>query len=204
MNLVLNTILGYTNVRISRSKRALGKSMQNIPQTQSEIDTFWMQKALVMADKAQQLGEVPVGAVLVDANNDMLAQGFNQPIQNHDPSAHAEIQAIRLAGEKLQNYRLIDTTLYVTLEPCAMCAAAIVHARIKRVVFAADDLKTGAAGSFMNYFSMPGLNHYVALEKGVCQQQASTMLSNFFAMRRKQIKAAKLAKQQAQRANDNE
>lgn len=170
--------------------------MENISQSQSEIDKSWMLQALAMADKAQQLGEVPVGAVLVDANNYLIAQGYNQPIQNHDPSAHAEIQAIRLAGEKLQNYRLIDTTLYVTLEPCAMCAAAIVHARIKRVVYAADDLKTGAAGSFINYFSMAGLNHYVDVEQGVCQQQASTMLSEFFAMRRKQIKAEKLAKKQ--------
>ncbi len=170
--------------------------------SQIDIDQHWMQHALSLAVQAQQSGEVPVGAVLVDANNQLIASGFNRPIQDHDPSAHAEIQAIRQAGAQLKNYRLLDTTLYVTLEPCAMCAAAIVHARIKRVVYAAEDLKTGAAGSFMDYFTMPGLNHYVQVCGGVCQQQASSMLSEFFALRRKQIKAEKLARRRAQQAGN--
>jgi len=159
-----------------------------------EHDQYWMEYALTLAEKAESLGEVPVGAVLVDGDNQLIAEGYNQLIQLHDPSAHAEIQAIRQAGQVVENYRLIDTCLYVTLEPCAMCAAAIVHARISRVVYAAGDLKTGAAGSFIDYFSMPGLNHKVTVESGVCQQKASFMLSSFFAKRREQIKQQKRLK----------
>src|SRR5258707_12807072 len=119
-----------------------------------------MQRALDLAGVADSSGEVPVGAVLV-RGDEIIAEGANRPIASHDPTAHAEIEALRAGGQALGSYRLTDTTLYVTLEPCAMCAAAIVHARVRRLVFGAWDARAGAAGSITNVFTLPGLNHRV-------------------------------------------
>ena len=147
-------------------------------------DIFWMKHAYALALKAKDQGEVPVGAVLVAANQTLLGQGWNQMIQNHDPSAHAEMNAIRAAALRLKNYRLPDTTLYVTLEPCAMCAGTLVHARVSRIVFATRDLKTGAAVSVYNLLNGFQLNHRVQIEEGILQQECAALLSNFFAERR--------------------
>jgi tRNA(adenine34) deaminase len=146
-------------------------------------DEFWMEKALALADKAQQQGEVPVGAIIV-RDNELIGEGWNQPIVNHDPTAHAEIQALRAASQQANNYRLPDATLYVTLEPCVMCAGAIVHARIKRLVFATTEPKTGAAGSCFDIFNTAQLNHHVTCEHGVHAEQSSELLRTFFRSRR--------------------
>jgi len=142
-----------------------------------------MQRALALAKLAEQQGEVPVGAVLV-RDGQIIGEGYNQPISQHDTSAHAEIQAIRDACSKLENYRLPDTTLYVTLEPCAMCAGAIVHARIKRVVIATNEPRAGAAGSVLNVLQHGQLNHHCAVEFGLLQEQSAKMLREFFQVRR--------------------
>lgn len=165
--------------------------------TESEQDLYWMRQALEYADKAEQQNEIPVGAVLVK-DGKFVAAGWNQSICNHDPSAHAEMLAIRSAGEEVENYRLIDCTLYVTLEPCPMCAGAMVHSRIKRLVFGATDEKTGAAGSVMDLVRHPQLNHQLEVTQGVLAQECSEKLSAFFKRRRKEIKAAKKAKKAAQ------
>lgn len=144
---------------------------------------YWMQKALELAHQAEALGEVPVGAVLVK-NNEIVGQGFNQPIQNHDPSAHAEIIALRQAGQKIQNYRLVDTTLYVTLEPCAMCAMAMVHARVDTVVFATREPRTGAGGSLYQLLQHSGHNHQIKVVEGVLQEKSAELLKRFFKARR--------------------
>ncbi|NVJ66770.1 MAG: tRNA adenosine(34) deaminase TadA [Gammaproteobacteria bacterium] len=149
----------------------------------SKQDHQFMQRAIELAAIAEEKGEVPVGAVLVK-DDEIIAEGFNQPILNHDPSAHAEIMALRQAGQKLQNYRLIDTTLYVTLEPCAMCAMALVHARVKRVVFATEDPRTGAAGSVLNVLQQNEFNHHCIVEKGLLKQDASNQLKQFFKKKR--------------------
>lgn len=158
--------------------------------TELKDDHFWMQHALTLADKAQQQGEIPVGAVLV-RDGQVIGEGWNQSITLNDPSAHAEVMAIRDAGKRINNYRLIDTTLYVTLEPCPMCAGALVHSRITRLVFGASDDKTGAAGSIMNLVDHAKLNHQLSVTSGVCAQECSTKISNFFKMRREQKKAEK-------------
>jgi len=142
-----------------------------------------MQQALKLADKARLQDEIPVGAVIVH-NNQMIAEGWNQSIQSHDPSAHAEIQAIRAAGQKLNNYRLIDTTLYVTLEPCTMCVGAIIHARIGRLVFGAFDEKTGAAGSAFELLQSPKHNHQVDISSGVLLTECRRALQEFFRYKR--------------------
>lgn len=147
-------------------------------------DEKWMQRALELARHAESLGEVPVGAVLV-LNNECLAEGWNQPISSHDPSAHAEIIAIRSAGERIKNYRLVDSTLYVTLEPCVMCAGAIVHARIGRVVIGAEDPKTGAAGSVFQILQSNSLNHQCEVSRDVMQTECTGLLQEFFRQRRK-------------------
>lgn len=157
---------------------------------QKSIDEFFMAQAIKLAIKAESEGEIPVGAVLV-CNGEVIATGWNQSIQLHDPSAHAEMQAIRKAGPNMKNYRMLDCTLYVTLEPCPMCAGLLVHSRIKRVVFAANDLKTGSCGSVFNLTNNEKLNHQVAVTPGVLQQECSLMLSAFFKRRRKEKKAAK-------------
>jgi tRNA(adenine34) deaminase len=142
-----------------------------------------MQQALALAAKAQETGEVPVGALLVK-NDEIVARGYNRPIAAHDPTAHAEIEALRAGGAKLGSYRLTDTILYVTLEPCVMCAAAIVHARVRRVVFGAWDPRAGGAGSIVNVFSLPGLNHRVDVFGGVLADESTQRLTQFFQARR--------------------
>src|SRR5580692_9370746 len=146
-------------------------------------DADFMRQALLLAQAAQQRGEVPVGAVLVLGER-VIAQGSNCPIASHDPTAHAEIQALRAGGQALGSYRLSDTTLYVTLEPCAMCAAAIVHARVRRVVFGAWDPRAGAAGSVVDIFRLPGLNNRVDVFGGVLSEECGALLQQFFAQRR--------------------
>ncbi len=150
-----------------------------------------MQLALAQAALAAQAGEVPVGAVVV-CNGDVIATGRNAPIEGHDPTAHAEIAALRAAAQALGNYRLPDCTLYVTLEPCAMCSGAMLHARLKRVVFGAPDPKTGAAGSVINLFDQPQLNHQTALQGGVMADESAAMLKSFFSQRREEKKAQAL------------
>ena len=142
-----------------------------------------MSEALTLAMSARQAGEVPVGALVV-CDGQIIGRGYNAPISSHDPSAHAEIQALRVAALALGNYRLTGCTLYVTLEPCAMCAGAIQHARIARVVFGAADPKTGACGSVVDLFAEPLLNHHAHVEGGVLAQQCSELLTNFFRERR--------------------
>lgn len=160
-------------------------------------DLHWMQYALQLADKAEQSGEIPVGAVLVK-DGVVLGEGWNQSIQLNDPSAHAEMLAIRQAAAKIGNYRLIDCTLYVTLEPCAMCAGLLVHSRVKRLVFGAKDAKTGAAGSVLDIVRHPVLNHQLDVLDGPLAQQCADKLSEFFRRRRAEQKALKqLEKQQS-------
>ena len=146
-------------------------------------DNDFMQMALSQAALAAQTGEVPVGAVVV-CNGEVIATGRNAPIEGHDPTAHAEIAALRAAAKALGNYRLPDCTLYVTLEPCAMCSGAMLHARLKRVVFGALDPKTGAAGSVINLFDQPQLNHQTALQGGVLANESAAQLKEFFIQRR--------------------
>ncbi len=149
--------------------------------------------ALDQALNAQLAGEVPVGAVIVrevDGAQQIVATGYNRPITTSDPTAHAEIVALRHAAQLLGNYRLPDCTLYVTLEPCAMCAMAMMHARLKRVVFGATDPKTGAAGSVLNLFEQTQLNHQTALQGGAEAERCAHLLRAFFAERRAQQKAA--------------
>ncbi len=143
-----------------------------------------MRLALEAARGAEAAGEVPVGAVLVQGD-EILASGANRPISTHDPCAHAEIEALRAGGKSAGSYRLSGTTLYVTLEPCAMCAAAIVHARVSRLVFGAWDPKAGAAGSTINIFTLPSMNHRVDVFGGVLMEESSRLLSGFFASRRR-------------------
>ena len=146
-------------------------------------DGAFMRIALGRAAAAGAGGEVPVGAVLV-RGEDVIATGANKPIASHDPTAHAEIQALRAGGQALGSYRLNDTTLYVTLEPCVMCASAIVHARVRRLVFGAWDPRAGGAGSITNVFALPGLNHHVDVFGGVLMDECARMLQEFFAQRR--------------------
>ena len=146
-------------------------------------DTDYMQLALTLAAQAAAAGEVPVGAVVVQ-NGVVVGRGYNQPISGADPSAHAEIMALRDAGRTLGNYRLPGCDLYVTLEPCVMCSGAIMHARIHRVVFGAPDPKTGACGSVIDLFAEPRLNHHAAVTGGLLAQEAVVLLQGFFAGRR--------------------
>ncbi len=148
-----------------------------------ENDVDFMRLALDLARQAGAVDEVPVGAIVV-RNGEVIGRGFNQPIGSHDPSAHAEIMALRDAARQAGNYRLVDCTLYVTLEPCAMCAGAIIHARIARVVFGARDPKTGACGSVVDLFGEERLNHHADVEGGVLAVECGAMLSSFFAARR--------------------
>lgn len=143
-------------------------------------DHYWMQKAYGQALLAQMEGEVPVGAVLVSHDNQLLGLGRNSTQQSHDPSDHAEIRAIRYAAQQLKNHRLLNTTLYVTLEPCVMCAGLIVHARIRRLVFAARDFKAGAAGSVYHLLQGYPLNHKVHIDEGIMHNECALLLSNFF------------------------
>ncbi|WP_420535616.1 tRNA adenosine(34) deaminase TadA [Buttiauxella noackiae] len=149
-----------------------------------------MRHALTLARRAWEEGEVPVGAVLVH-NNQVIGEGWNRSIGRHDPTAHAEIMALRQGGLVLQNYRLLDSTLYVTLEPCVMCAGAMVHGRIGNLVFGARDAKTGAIGSLMDVVGHPGMNHQINVIEGVLAEECSAMLSDFFRARRLEKKALK-------------
>lgn len=160
--------------------------------TDEEFDTLAMRLALDQAHNALLAGEVPVGAVIVQRGPDgyqVVATGYNRPITTHDPTAHAEIVALRHAAALLGNYRLPGCELYVTLEPCAMCAMALMHARIKRVVFGAADPKTGAAGSVLDLFAEKRLNHHTALQGGVLAQPCGDVLREFFAERRARRRA---------------
>lgn len=153
----------------------------------SAADEQAMRIALDQAHNAWLVGEVPVGAVIMRAGQ-VIATGYNRPITEHDPTAHAEIVALRHAAQLLANYRLPECELYVTLEPCAMCAMALMHARFKRVVFGARDPKTGAAGSVVNLFEQPQLNHHTALDGGVLADECAAMLREFFAEKREQYR----------------
>ncbi len=146
-------------------------------------DEDYMRAAMALAREAGASDEVPVGAVVV-LNGEIIGRGFNQPIGRHDPTAHAEIMALRDACVRLGNYRLPGCELYVTLEPCAMCAGAIMHSRVARVVYGAADPKTGVAGSVVDLFAEPRLNHHATIERGVLGEECGRMLSSFFAARR--------------------
>jgi tRNA(adenine34) deaminase len=153
-------------------------------QANEVADNGFMQEALTLAREAQEAGEVPVGAVVV-IDGEIVGRGRNAVIGLHDPSAHAEVQALRDAGARLGNYRLPGATLYVTLEPCAMCAGAIMHARIARVVFGAADPKSGACGSVVDLFGEARLNHHATVSGGIAAETSGELLSGFFAGKRK-------------------
>lgn len=163
----------------------------------SPQDQEFMRQAMELALKAQDEGEIPVGAIVV-YQGQVIGRGWNRSIQCHDATHHAEIMALREAGQYLENYRLNDTTLYVTLEPCPMCAGAMVHARVSRLVYGANDPKTGAAGSVYNLVATPQLNHQLEVVSGVEQEHCSMLLSEFFRHRRKAIKMAKKLKRAQQ------
>lgn len=153
------------------------------PLSSLERDEYWMRHALRLAGRAWEEGEVPVGALVV-RDKRLVAEGWNHPIGNHDPSAHAEIVALRAAGQAEHNYRLPGTTLYVTLEPCVMCAGAIIHARVQRVVFGAPDPRTGAAGSVFSLLDSDKFNHRVEVMGGVLADDCGDLLRRFFRERR--------------------
>ena len=150
-------------------------------------DELFMREAMALAQQAWDMGEVPVGAVVVHEGR-IIGRGSNAPIAHHDPSAHAEMLALRDAAQYLSNYRLPEVSLYVTLEPCTMCAGAMMHARVSRLVFGASDPKTGVAGSVLNLFNESRLNHHTEIEGGVLAAECGAMLSAFFAERRAQLK----------------
>ena len=155
----------------------------------TDADIAWMQRALALAERAEhEDDEIPVGALLVSAEGEVIGEGWNRNITERDPSAHAEIVALRQAGARVGNHRLLGSTLYVTLEPCAMCAMAMVHARIARVVYGASDPKTGAAGSVFDLLTDPRHNHRVDVVGGVLASESGTRLTNYF--RRKRGKPA--------------
>ena len=147
------------------------------------IDEEWMQYALQLAKKSEERDEVPVGAIVV-YKNEIIGEGWNQPIASHDPTAHAEIMALKNAGKKIGNYRLPESTMYVTLEPCVMCAGAIVHARVAKLVYAVEDEKTGACGSVFNITQADKLNHRVRIEKGVLEKECRALIQDFFKEKR--------------------
>ena len=150
----------------------------------SSVDEKWMALAIEQAKLAEQLNEVPVGAVLVQ-DNQLIVSAHNQPISNNDPTAHAEIQLLRKAGKELNNYRLPNTTLYVTLEPCTMCLGAMIHARVSRIVFGAYDQKTGVCGSCIDLSTCKWFNHSIEIQGGVLADECKILLQQFFKNRRK-------------------
>lgn len=150
---------------------------------QAELDRQYMQQAIEQAQLAALAGEVPVGAVLV-RDGQVISKAFNKPITNHDPSAHAEMLALRQAADAEQNYRLPGTTLYVTLEPCTMCAGAMLHARVDRIVYGAPDPKTGAAGSVVDVFASKQINHQTSVNGGIMAEECGQLLKTFFKERR--------------------
>lgn len=153
----------------------------------SAQDEQFMRRAIALAAQAEAQGEVPVGAVLV-RDGEIIAEGWNGSITNHDATAHAEIEVIRKAGKALSNYRLLDTTLYVTLEPCPMCAGALLHSRVKRIVYGAPDLKAGAAGTVMDLFSSQAAYHYATVEKGCWKRSVELSYKRFFSDEEKRSK----------------
>lgn len=163
----------------------------DIAKVRSEFDEKMMRYALTLADKAEALGEIPVGAVLVDDSGNIIGEGWNLSIVQNDPTAHAEIIALRNGAKNIQNYRLLNSTLYVTLEPCTMCAGAILHSRIKRLVFGASDYKTGAIGSRFHFFDDYKMNHTLEITSGVLAEDCSQKLSTFFQKRREEKKIEK-------------
>ncbi len=184
----------HGSVTISQESRLLlsngnDSDTQMTSEEHRKTDLYWMKKAYELAQKAAGKGEVPVGAILVDSDNQCIGKGSNQPISGNDPTAHAEIIALREAAAGLENYRLPETTLFVTLEPCPMCAGAMVHARIKRLVFATPDPRTGSAGSVYNLLNSPHLNHRVDVVNGVLQQECATLLKTFFLNKRKKCES---------------
>lgn len=160
-----------------------GHSLSVSPHAPTAIDARFMSRALELAREAERAGEVPVGAVIVK-DGMIVGEGWNRPISTNDPTAHAEIIALRSAAQHLGSYRLLDTTLYVTLEPCAMCAGAMVHSRVKRLVYAASDPRAGAAGSVFNIVQHSALNHRLECDGGVMADECSAMLRAFFSARR--------------------
>jgi len=156
-------------------------------QEQADLDIFWMQHALGLAKRAESEGEVPVGAVVV-LEEQVIGEGWNRPIIDNDPTAHAEIMALRIAAKKINNYRLLESTLYVTLEPCIMCTGAIIHSRVKRVVYGAFDPKAGAEQSAFNILGTDCLNHKVDIAHGVLAEECGQLLTDFFRKRRKEKK----------------
>ena len=146
-------------------------------------DEYWMQQALILADRANEFGEVPVGAVVV-RDDAIIGKGFNQAISARDPTAHAEIVALRDAAQILDNYRLVDADLFVTIEPCTMCTGALVHARIRRLIYGAREPRAGAVDSSIHALSNPSLNHQVEVVSGVCEDEAAKKLSVFFKAKR--------------------
>lgn len=153
-------------------------------------DIHWMREALVLAKQGAAIGEVPVGAIVV-YQGEIIGTGFNQPISSHNPVAHAEIMALMAAAQHMSNYRLVDCELYVTLEPCTMCAGAIIHSRVKRLVFGACEPKAGAAGSVVDVFKQPQMNHKVNVTGEVLAEECGQLLSEFFKARRRAHKQAK-------------
>jgi tRNA(adenine34) deaminase len=170
---------------IARARQGVANQVRNVEETDrfSEADQKWMRLALEQAALAAQAGEVPVGAVLV-REGELIAAGFNQPIGRCDPTAHAEIVALRAAAQALGNYRLPETTLYVTIEPCAMCAGALVHARIKRLVFGAAEPRAGAVASSLRLLEGEQLNHRVEVESGLLGDECGSIMKAFFRNRR--------------------
>ncbi|MCY3768118.1 MAG: tRNA adenosine(34) deaminase TadA [Gammaproteobacteria bacterium] len=148
-----------------------------------ETDEQYMSRAIELARRASSMGEVPVGAVLVQAGK-IVGEGFNQSISNHDPCGHAEIGALQSAGRRVRNYRLPGSTLYVTMEPCIMCAGAIVHARVQRLVFSVHDARSGAAGSLVNLVQSGFLNHQCTVESGILREESLKLIQDFFRSRR--------------------
>ena len=157
--------------------------MKQIDYDQAQQDVYWLNQALFVAEQAQACGEVPVGAILVK-NNQLIAQSGNSSIQRHDPTAHAEVIVLREAAKVLKNYRLVATTLYVTLEPCMMCAGALLHARIKRLVFGAYDKRTGVAGGCFDWLMDDRHLHKIDITGGVLQDQCAALLQSFFSAKR--------------------
>ena len=159
-------------------------------QTQNEIDELWMHEALSLADHAENAGEVPVGAVVV-LNGEIIGEGWNHPISGNDPTAHAEIMALRDAASRIANYRLVDADLYVTIEPCTMCAGALVHARVRRIVYGAAEEKAGVVDSNGQLLQQSWMNHRVDVVQGVLEKQCKEKISQFFKRRRAEKKAEK-------------
>ncbi len=160
-----------------------------MPVALDTADETWMRVALELARAGEAAGEVPVGALVV-AGGEIVGRGYNRPISSHDPSAHAEVVALRDAAGRLANYRLPGTTLYVTMEPCVMCAGAILHARVSRVVYGAREHKTGAHGSIVDLFAEPRLNHHCEIVGGVLASECAALIAGFFETRRQQKSAS--------------